>query len=1517
MSDNTPLRASVVRIVKPNKQLVGMGYLVAPDTVITCAHVVASALGCRKDQLDPPDGIVEMNRPLIELAGDKVYRRAQVQANGWYPACAPGEEPASGLADIAVLRIIDQPYTTPPALAPLAPGPQFDHLTFETYGCPKGHEENAVYTEGLTRALIGNGRILVQGTSGYPIEPGYSGTPVWCGQVHATIGILAQDEQDHTMQTTGFVIPSPLLLQACPAPIREAIYRDLRACRDALVRGIDTSVPASADAIRRCLDTYLGRPEQPVPFGGRGGALKALDDWLTASNLPHRLLVAPAGRGKSALLAHWVMSLVQRQMQWDIIFLPLSLRFQTSDEITGLRCLAARLQVFFPRQHTPHTPHLTAEDYKEVIHNALTAIGNYPQRRFVLVVDGVDEAIQGWFNRTLLPYDLPPNLKVLLSARAKPGDNNAIAWLQEMDWTRYAADAVLMDLPRLTFQGISDVLSCMGRPLDRLADQKVLIEQLYRLSDEGDPLLVRLYIEQLWIQRDQIDRMTVTDLKQLRPGFTSFLQHWFRDQQRQRREWTREMWERLLVLLATAQAPMKRDDLQAVAAYVPLPPLDQMAAMLDHAFSLVVGDSDRQGYVLIHPRLNEYFVKGQEYARQQQGCRQAFLDWCGTVVTQLESGTLTPEKCPEYVLRTCVRHLQQGKAGLDSYLALVGNGWRRAWFALEGTYTGFLTDVQQVLETLSNHNETRWRTVRQPVLRIGAEMRCLLCMASVRALANNIPPNLIVQLIDANIWLIPQALQIITHLDDGDKAQVLSKIAPRLRASPDHLQQALHLTEQIIDDGIRAETLTTMAECLAGERRQQVLERALAAAERLPDEIHNIKVFITVATQLAGERRQQVLEQALATAEQIPYKFARTQAVAAVATQLAGERRQQVLEQALAAAEQIDDQPIRVKALAAVAPQLEEERRQQVLEQALYLTEQIARNNIRAEVLGEVVEGLAGERRQPMLERILAAAEQIDYQPIRAKVLTAVATQLEGERRQPMLERMLAAAEQMDDGRSRARILIAVMEGLAGERRQQVLEQGLAMAGQIADDDARADALTAVARWLAGERRQQALEQALAAAEQIPNEFARAQAMVAVATQLAGERRQQVLEQALATAEQIPYEGQRPMVLIMMAERLEGEERQQVLERALTAVQQIPHTGFRAETLTMVAEALAGERRQQVLEQALAIAGQIADDDARAGALTAVAERLEGEERRRVLEQALTAAQQTADKVFRVKALTVIAKRLEGEERQQVLEQALTAAEQIDYESFRFMALTAVAEGLEGEAVLLERVLTAAEQMAAVDTRARVLIAVAERLKGERRRQVLERVLAAAGRISRVLWVQGLVVMAEELEGGRRQQMLKQALATVKPDNTAFYVEALMAVASRLRGEERQQVLERVLTAVEGVLHSDDCAQALIAVAEGLEEERRQQVLGRILAAAERIADDASRTRAFVEILKITEPFDSYELWARLRALLRQAERSTLFSCIPSLVDLIEHFGGKSALDEVIQAIVDVSDWWP
>ena len=74
-----------------------------------------------------------------------------------------------------------------------------------------------------------------------------------------------------------------------------------------IYNGIDRLQANHETRIKNFIQLYLGTPERPIAFGGRDQELRALDRWLENDAAPScALLAGPAGRGKSALLVHWI-----------------------------------------------------------------------------------------------------------------------------------------------------------------------------------------------------------------------------------------------------------------------------------------------------------------------------------------------------------------------------------------------------------------------------------------------------------------------------------------------------------------------------------------------------------------------------------------------------------------------------------------------------------------------------------------------------------------------------------------------------------------------------------------------------------------------------------------------------------------------------------------------------------------------------------------------------------------------------------------------------------------------------------------------------------------------------------------------------------------------------------------------------------------------------------------------------------------------------------------------------------
>lgn len=107
-----------------------------------------------------------------------------------------------------------------------------------------------------------------------------------------------------------------------------------------------------AGNVRDFLDEYLITEEASgtVLFGGREEELDSLDCWLADELAPPRfVLAAPGGRGKSALLVRWVERLAAWNRigssgnQWRLVFMPISMRFNTNLPQVFYEAIAARL----------------------------------------------------------------------------------------------------------------------------------------------------------------------------------------------------------------------------------------------------------------------------------------------------------------------------------------------------------------------------------------------------------------------------------------------------------------------------------------------------------------------------------------------------------------------------------------------------------------------------------------------------------------------------------------------------------------------------------------------------------------------------------------------------------------------------------------------------------------------------------------------------------------------------------------------------------------------------------------------------------------------------------------------------------------------------------------------------------------------------------------------------------------------------------------------------------------------
>jgi hypothetical protein len=334
-----------------------------------------------------------------------------------------------------------------------------------------------------------------------------------------------------------------------------------------LTTGIGHLSSVYASRIKNFLFAYLGKPENPVPFGGREAEMNDLNDWLAdPAAPPYLLLAAPAGRGKSALLARWLQQVQASEAAPAVVYFPVSIRFETNLASTAFAALAARLAYLHGEEDVRIDVNMPANAWRGMV-SAYLARPLSDGRRLLVVLDGADEAADWQPGPDLFPADPPPGLRVVLAARYRPNETDAEPWLRSLGWERPGLARVL-DLDPLTQQGVADVLTRMGVPLDVLGKRVDIVAELHRLS-EGDPLLVRLYVDDLLAQGEEATRLQPEDLRGIEPGYIGYFRdYWWKEQ---KKLWGKDTplkesaVQALLNLLACARGPLARADVLALA----------------------------------------------------------------------------------------------------------------------------------------------------------------------------------------------------------------------------------------------------------------------------------------------------------------------------------------------------------------------------------------------------------------------------------------------------------------------------------------------------------------------------------------------------------------------------------------------------------------------------------------------------------------------------------------------------------------------------------------------------------------------------------------------------------------------------------------------------------------------------------------------------------------------------------------------------------------------------------------
>jgi hypothetical protein len=199
-----PLERSVVRIYSNEGKVIGAGFLVSQKHILTCAHVVADALGLPRKTAEMPDAEISLDFPI--LAAKQLFKARVVF---WRPV-----NPDEFVEDIAGLEL----ESSPPEAAQPARLITLDNLwrhPFKVLGFPEG-KPNGVWADGELRAGLANGWVQLEGVreTGYRLENGFSGAPIWDETLQGVAGMAVAAEIHRPDAKAAFMIPTKVLCTA-------------------------------------------------------------------------------------------------------------------------------------------------------------------------------------------------------------------------------------------------------------------------------------------------------------------------------------------------------------------------------------------------------------------------------------------------------------------------------------------------------------------------------------------------------------------------------------------------------------------------------------------------------------------------------------------------------------------------------------------------------------------------------------------------------------------------------------------------------------------------------------------------------------------------------------------------------------------------------------------------------------------------------------------------------------------------------------------------------------------------------------------------------------------------------------------------------------------------------------------------------------------------------------------------------------------------------------------------------
>lgn len=1210
-------------------------------------------------------------------------------------------------------------------------------------------------------------------------------------------------------------------------------------------------------------------------FGGRDKNLEELDEFLNNDEYTYSILTAKAGRGKTALMVNWFLS-INEMPSYNVIFVPISIKakFNSSDDIYPY---IISVLIRFLEENNINIDDLP-EEYKisfskqDFIKELLIRLDEN-KIRTILIFDGIDEGkddlnLKYFFSE--IQQFINKSIKIIITARYTEKLNTYMLWLNEL---KIVNAKKLMVLSKLSKDDLGDMINELEIRKDIYSDIKEMTNELYRLSLDGEPLIIKLYIDiiknESEISKNKI--ISLEELKDFKPGYYGIFEHWLSPIIYEEKPNLSGL-SYVLFILAFAKQPVKRSDILEFVKYLTGDRDFELQEQINLLKRLL--HQDNGYYFLCHPALATFLMElkddiGHEFVEisKKNEVLNGYLSWFEKVYNNIErKNRYVNEEYPEYLKNNIIEHIveyhEMNKySEIDYYSFFITEKCARIYYDIDGHYKNYNVLVSECynyyLKQFDLKNEQSIVT---------QFYKTFLIKSILNHYYSNVPEAIYIEImknpIDEDRILSEEQIisQIQMFNDEKKKARVICSVIGHTSFAGK--EKLLNTVLPYFSNILKVKVLACIASVSEGEERQKILKNVFEEIEKLPDRYETKEILICLIDACKGYMMKEYIEKIINFAGKQKCVIGRAEVIVCLAKACKKDEKQKILENLILETRVINENEEKVEILIKILEACKGYEQKQLIENVLLVATEISNTREKTKVLISLIKSIEGDWKYEILKKIVKEASNLNIRWEKAEILLCLAETVYNDYNREFLEELLTEALKLKGARGKAEVLIKLARAEKAEKKKNILIMALNETEKLRECVWKGELLIKLAEANEEEERKQFLEKAFLESKKLPDGNKKVTLLIKLAEVCEGDEKKQFFEKLIKESEKISNIRKRSEIILCVAKSSNEDFKKKCLKKLMNEKVMFEGDRKKVELLISVASISEMQEKQQIFEKALFVARKISDGKKKKDILIRLAEAFEGNGKQQFFESILAEAGSFSDVRMKAEIMINLIEMSKDVDKQKFIKKVYDETIKIIDWGVRVEVLTSIVinADLDEKNQYLEKSLEELRRPVGIPEKAEVILKIAETFKGYKKQKLLEKTFEEISLISNFSEKEKLLLeIYKESEGNYKKKNQLKIIEEIEFIPSDIKIRFYIKLANYCEAEEKQKFIEKSLDELEKLNCDKGKSEFLIKLTVLNGEEERYQYFEKVLAKIEKFTDIRERVKVLTELIKVSE----------------------------------------------------------